>query len=323
MVNAFSFACSACGKCCNSPPAMTLTELFRHRDLFVGCLAIGRVPRKRVGELLRVGQHETVLDASDIAAFDAIADTLLHRAGDTFSITAQGYDYPSLARCPALEDNGRCAIHLNGKPLTCEVVPLDPLVPDPLQHLVLAGRRQSAVYLGANCIQEGERDDATLMVAQGRIVDANAKDALTRRRRALEKEREVWGQAVFEALRQDLFDSPIALARIPAGGFLTISIVPALLAIAAASGNCRQLCVDYIDSQLALIERCIAQALLRRRLDDRPITQQLRGFANAYQHAKARLATPIAAPAAAEYGNGNAAFASSIEACLSGVSTAF
>jgi Fe-S-cluster containining protein len=29
MVNAFSFACSACGKCCNSPPEMTLAELFR------------------------------------------------------------------------------------------------------------------------------------------------------------------------------------------------------------------------------------------------------------------------------------------------------
>src|ERR1700733_2296660 len=102
MVNAFSYACSACGKCCNSPPAMTLAELFRHRDLFIGCIAIGRMPRKRIGERLRVGQYESVLDAADVAAFDTLADTLLYRAGDTFSITAQGYDYPSVARCPAL-----------------------------------------------------------------------------------------------------------------------------------------------------------------------------------------------------------------------------
>jgi Fe-S-cluster containining protein len=293
MVNAFSFACSACGKCCNSPPAMTLAELFRHRDRFVGCIAIGRVPRKRAGERLRIERHESVLDEADIAAFDAIADTLLHRAGDTFSITAQGYDYPSLARCPALEDDGRCAIHLQGKPLTCEVVPLDPLVPDTLQHLVLAGRNQSAVYLGADCIQEGARDGATLMVEHGRVVDASANDALKRRRVALEKEREVWGRAVFEALRRELFDSPAALARIPAGGFLTISIVPALLTVASASANCRRLCVDYIDSQLALIDRCITLALVRRRLDDRPVTQELRGFANAYRHAKAVLAAPL------------------------------
>ena len=269
---------------------MTLAELFRHRDLFIGCIAIGRVPRKRSGERLRVGQHESVLDEADIAAFDTLADTLLHRAGDIFSITAQGYDYPSVARCPALEDDGRCAIHLHGKPLTCEVVPLDPLVPDKLQHLVMAARNQSAVYLGANCIHEGKHDDAALLVEQGHIVDTNAKDAITRRRDALKKEREVWGQAVFGALRKELFDSPAASARIPAGGFLTISIVPALLTVAATSARCRQLCVDYIDSQLALIERCITLALLRRRLDDRPITQELRGFANAYRHAKALLA---------------------------------
>jgi Fe-S-cluster containining protein len=292
MVNAFSFACSACGKCCNSPPAMTLAELFRHRERFIGCIAIGRVPRRRTGERLRVGHRESVLDEADIAAFDAMANTLLHRAGDTFSITAQGYDYPSLARCPALEDDGRCAIHLHGKPLTCEVVPLDPLVPDTLQHLVLAGRNQSAVYLGADCIHEGTREGAALLVAQGQVVEANANDALKRRRVALEKEREVWGRAVFQALRKELFDSPAALARIPDGGFLTISLVPALLVVAAASANSRRLCVDYIDSQLALIDRCIAQALLRRRLDDRPVTQELRGFANAYRHAKAVLIAP-------------------------------
>lgn len=314
MVNAFSFACSACGKCCNTPPSMTLAELFRHRDLFIGCLAIGRVPRKREGERLRVGSHESMLDATDIAAFDSIADTLLHRAGETFSITMQGYDYPSVARCPALEDDGRCAIHFSGKPVTCEVVPLDPLVPDRLQHLVLAARNQGSAYFGANCIQEGEHVDAALLVADGDIVDTGAKDALTRRRSALGKEREVWGRAVFESLRKDLFNSPAALARIPAGGFLTISIVPALLAVASTSERCRQLSIDYIDSQIALIGRCIEQALSRRRLDDRPVTQELRGFVSAYQRAKALLAVPLPA----DYQRSDAPLAAKVETYLSG-----
>ena len=269
---------------------MTLAELFRHRDWFIGCIAIGRVPRRRRGERLRAGQYETVLDDADIAAFDSIADRLLHRAGETFSITTQGYDYPSLARCPALADDGRCSIHLQGKPVTCEVVPLDPLVPDTLQHLVLAGRRQSAAYLGADCIQEGERADAALMVAAGRITDANAQDALARRRNALEQDNELWGRTVFESLRKDLFESPAALARIPAGGFLTLSIVPALRVVASTSAPNRRLCLDYIESQLELIERSIEQALLRRRLDDRPVTQELRGFAQAYRHTRALLA---------------------------------
>ncbi|ASW02931.1 hypothetical protein CJU94_25330 [Paraburkholderia aromaticivorans] len=314
-MNAFSFACTGCGKCCNSPPTMSLPELFCHRGRFIGCLAIGRVPRRRIGDRVRAWGHETVLDAADIAAFDSIAHTLLYRAGDTFSIMSQGYDYPSLARCPALAEDGRCAIHLSGKPLTCEVVPLDPLVPDQLQHLVLAGRNQSASYIGANCIQEGERTDATLMIAQGEIKDANARDALARRRRELEREREVWGHAVFESLRKDLFESPAALARIAPGGFLTISIVPALLAVAGMSAHCRQLCLNYIDSQLALIDRSIAQALLRRRLEDRPVTQELRGFAQAYYRAKALLATPLPAMGAE---SGPPSSLSNIEAYLSG-----
>ncbi len=274
---------------------MSLPELFRHRDRFIGCLAIGRVPRKREGERLRAGAREALLDAGDAAAFDALAQTLLHGADSTFSIVAHGYDYPSLARCPALEADGRCAIHLQGKPVTCEVVPLDPLVPDRLQHIVLAGRKESAGYLGADCIHEGEFDGAAPMVAQGRVVDASAHDALTRRRVALEAEREIWGRAVFAALRRDLFESPAALARIPSGGFLTISLVPALLAVAGASMRCRDLCVDYIDSQIALIERCIEGALLRRRLEDRPVTQELRSFAQAYRQARATLAQPLPA----------------------------
>ncbi|WGS52458.1 hypothetical protein LFL96_30165 [Paraburkholderia sp. D15] len=272
---------------------MTLPELFRHRDLFVGCLAIGRVPRRRAGERLRAGLHEQVLDDAHAASVDSIADATLHRAGDTFSIVVQGYDYSSLARCPALEDDGRCGIHFDRKPVTCEVVPLDPLLPDSLQHLVLAGRNQSAHFLGAECIQPGVRDDAPLLVAEGRVEDANARDALARRRHQLEREKAVWGRAVFESLRRELFESPAALARIPAGGFLTISLVPALLAVAGASERCRQGCIDFIDSQLGLIERRIADALLRRRLDDRPVTQTLRGFAGAYQRAKALLNTPL------------------------------
>ncbi len=65
--------------------------------------------------------------------------------------------------------------------------------------------------------------------------------------------------------------------------------------------------------QLALIERSIAQALTRRRLDDRPVTQQLRGFANAYQHAKARLVDV----AAVERRNGKRAVRPDVEAYLS------
>lgn len=38
-----SFHCSACGRCCNSPPQLTRAELFRHQDRFVGAIGLRRV----------------------------------------------------------------------------------------------------------------------------------------------------------------------------------------------------------------------------------------------------------------------------------------
>jgi len=295
---------------------MALPELFRHRDRFVGCIAIGRVTRRRAGERVTFGAHYHVLDDADVAAFDTLADALLHRspllADQSFSIATQGFDYPSLACCPALADDGLCAIHTNGKPSLCEAVPLDPMVPDSMQHVVLAARNASSAYFGANCIREGEavqhgegcegtatasndahvRVHIVTLVANGRVQDASAQEAVQRRRAQLALDREFWGRTVFELLRGELFDSPVALARIPADGYLTISLVPALLAVARYSDACRVECVAYIDSQLALIERNVKHALQRRRPDDRPVTRELRAFADAYAHAKDLLAHP-------------------------------
>jgi Fe-S-cluster containining protein len=300
MVNSYSFGCSACGKCCNSPPAMALPELFRHRDLFVGCLAISRTPRRSGGERLRVGREDHVLTPIEAAACEALGGALLHKASahhrhdGFFQLVTQGYDYPSLARCPALQEDGLCAIHASGKPVQCEVVPLDPMLPDALQYLALAGRKIGAAYIGADCIQAGEGNgndnDMATLVGDGLIHDPAASDAIARRRQMLAMEQEIWGRAVFASLRKELFDGPDVLARIPADGFLTISIAPALLAVAGISENCRQMSLAYIDSQLALIERKIAQALLRRHLNDRPHTRELRGFSDAYLRAREILA---------------------------------
>lgn len=36
------FACSACGRCCNSPPLLSLAELLRFENVFVGTLSLSR-----------------------------------------------------------------------------------------------------------------------------------------------------------------------------------------------------------------------------------------------------------------------------------------
>ncbi|MCA8428927.1 flagellin N-methylase [Burkholderia seminalis] len=297
MVETYSLACHACGRCCNSAPALSLRELLRHRHRFVGALTIRRVPKRRIGERWRAGGREHVLDADDVAASDALADRLFHRIGgvngEWIAVTLQGYDYPSLGRCAALADDGRCSVQAS-KPSICSAVPLDPMLPDRLQSRVLAARRDDAAWLGANCIVEAGAAQASVdaafpipLVMAGQVADRAALDA---HRDALAFERAVWRDAVFAALSDGGQDVRHALSRLAPGGYLTVSIVPVLLAVAAVSAHCRALCTDFIDAQLALIGANIEAALVRRRADDRPATQELRGFAQALERARHALA---------------------------------
>ncbi|MCA8094306.1 YkgJ family cysteine cluster protein [Burkholderia anthina] len=297
MVADYRLACNACGRCCNSAPTLSLRELFRHRHRFVGALTIHRVPKRRVGERSHTDGCGHAFDADDVAACDALANRLFHRmhgAGDEWiALTLQGYDYPSLGRCPALADDGRCSVHAS-KPSICGAVPLDPMLPDRLQSRVLAGRRDETAWLGANCIvgtdggtASADTTSAIPLVTAGQVADRTALDTF---RDALVFERAVWRDAVFASLIDGGPQVRAALSRLAPGGYLTMSIVPVLLAAASISARCRMLCLDFIDAQRALIDARIEAALARRRLDDRPATRELRGFAEALERARYALA---------------------------------
>ncbi|RQR42354.1 MULTISPECIES: YkgJ family cysteine cluster protein [unclassified Burkholderia] len=306
MVDDYRLACNACGRCCNSAPTLSLRELFRHRHTFVGALTIHRVPKRRIGERSRTGGREHVFDAADVAASDALANTLFHRASGTgdewIALTLHGYDYPSLGRCPALAGDGRCSVHAD-KPSICGAVPLDPMLPDRLQSRVLAGRRDETAWLGANCIVDAGDEtvsvDASLtipLMKAGQVADRAALDAF---RDALAFERAVWRDAVFASLIDGGPQVREVLSRLAPGGYLTMSIVPVLLAVASVSAHCRARCIDFIDAQRALIDARVEAALARRRLDDRPATRELRGFAEALERARHVLAAMPTATAAA------------------------
>ncbi|QVN19987.1 YkgJ family cysteine cluster protein [Burkholderia pyrrocinia] len=297
MVDTYLLACNACGRCCNSAPTLSLRELFRHRHRFVGALTIRRVPKPRIGERWRAGGREHALDADDVADSDALAERLFHRIGgangEWVALTLQGYDYPSLGRCTALADDGRCSVHAE-KPAICGAVPLDPMLPDRLQSRVLAARRDEAGWLGANCIVEAGDERPAVepafpipLVTAGQVADRAALDTY---RDALAFERAVWRDAVFASLIGGGQDVRHALTRLAPGGYLTVSIVPVLLAVAQVSAHCRALCIDFIDAQLALIGANVEAALARRRVDDRPATRELRGFAQALERARHALA---------------------------------
>jgi hypothetical protein len=234
----WSFRCAACGKCCNSGPELSVPELFHHQHRFLGRLAVRRVRRLAPGT------------NSDTA----VSDVLL--------VTHAWHD-EAVGRCPALDADGRCAIHADRKPLVCSLAPLDALVPDALQAELLATRAREAAFWAADCIAPGARPDFVPLVRRLTVVDPTARDALARRRAELALEKRHWGVGVFRLLEPELFAKPEALAKIPPDGFLSLSIAPVLMVLAEVSAACRARCRDYLAAQLELARKLGAELPVR------------------------------------------------------------
>lgn len=259
-----SFHCSACGKCCNSPPQLTLAELFRHQHRFVGAIGLRR---------MRPADSAHAADAAGLAG------RLGHAlpGGDYLMLAVQGLDYPSLKRCPALADDNGCAIHAS-RPSTCAMVPLHAWTPDALQPVLLAQRRAGLGYIGADCIAAGPRDGFRELARGGRVADPAYADALERRRDDEAQEKSVWGDQVFRWLLPELLAAPGGIAALPLTGTRTMALVPALAVLAGASARSRERCLDFADAQVALIRRNLAAALARKQAADRPVTAELRAM---------------------------------------------
>ncbi|SOY64561.1 YkgJ family cysteine cluster protein [Cupriavidus taiwanensis] len=270
-----SFHCSACGKCCNSPPQLTLAELFRHQDRFVG--AIG----------MRIVRTAGNAHASDAAALAARLGHALP-GGEYLMLAVQGLDYPSLNRCPALGDDNACTIHAN-RPSTCAMVPLDAWTPDALQPALLEQRRAGAGYIGADCIAAGPRDGYRELVRATRVTDPVYADALNHRRHDETREKAVWSSQVFRWLLPDLQAAPGGIAALPTAGARTLSLVPALAVLAGASALSQRRCLEFVEVQLAVIRRNVARALVRRQAADRPVTAELRAMETALLRFAAHL----------------------------------
>ncbi len=200
------------------------------------------------------------------AAAEELAQRLLHEvpkspsSADRVLLATQAFDMGLSERCPALDAEQRCSLHTSRKPAICKVVPLDAWLPDELQHRVLAMRAAEARYVGSDCIAPGARPGFALVTRRLTVVENDARAALAERRRDLEKERSFWGKSVFALLVPELFPEPAALGRLPASGFITLSLAPVLLVLADASPRCRARCIAYLDAQGQLAQRLLADA---------------------------------------------------------------
>lgn len=214
-IDTVSFHCRACGKCCNSAPLMSVGELFHHERLFVGCLALRKVKRHGAGDTLLAGGSHYRLSAEDARLLDDLNDAQLFKIGSSdryyLSIMTQAMDYEALNRCPALNENQGCSIHGDRKPAVCSMAPFDSLYPDSLQNIVLLSRR-----FDENCIVTGQPDGYQRVVANRQEADQSFRVALQNRRDDLMREKQLWGNTVFQTLCTELLCHPDQAAKIPA-----------------------------------------------------------------------------------------------------------
>lgn len=121
----------------------------------------------------------------------------------------------------------------------------------------------------------------------GRVTEPAFDENLQRRRANLVREKERWGRAVFGMLDRE--SKRGGAPGIGTGAYLVLPLVTVLAALAAEGDEMQCECAGYIDAQMVLIETAVRLALERKRAEDRAVTAQLRGFAQAYTRQRTLL----------------------------------
>ena len=283
-----SFNCTACGKCCNSAPLLSVPELFYHETLFVGSLGLRRLRTHKAGDKLDWANQRQVLTAEDaqLWADTAAAQLFSPSTGQYyFALMPMAMDYDSLPGCPALGEDQHCTLQHNRKPKVCAMTPFDTLYPDSLQNMVLLHKG-----FDADCISNGAREGYQIVVQNRRVVDHDYQTALQQRRAELILEKSYWGNDVYTLLESQIFKNNNELARVPIDdGWLTISILPVLMVLAEISRPCAARCLQYVEAQIALIDSKITQAISKKCATDKLITKEFRFFREKYLHFKSYL----------------------------------
>lgn len=84
-------------------------------------------------------------------------------------------------------------------------------------------------------------------------------------------------------LQNEFFSQPDAVAKILLdNGLLSLSIIPVLMVLAGVSEKCNARCLQYVDSQVALLDNKINLALIRKSVADKETTKEFRLFKDNY-----------------------------------------
>jgi Fe-S-cluster containining protein len=305
-VTELRFACTACGKCCTDPPEMTVLEAVRLADVFVPALVyrLTSVPRDdNEAGLASLSPHRDfegmdprrfVAALRDSTAVRAAGATVSEPGWDHYvSVTARPWTYPAAGGerwCPALgADRRQCTIY-DKRPHTCRTIPVRYDVPEGLlvrafrgvvdRGIASADRYECDVSSNAPVFLRGDADD------DAELVDASYVEARKAGMDAAMADKPLAARILSSPLLPPLRELFPQLRR---AGLIAVSFHGAL-----ASAHDLGLVDDdgvraFCAAQLALLEREIAGAALRKRKEDRDTTGRFRTLVEAYRKMTAML----------------------------------
>lgn len=261
------FACVGCGKCCNTSPQLSLTEIVKYWSVFPMRLDI----QTAIGEHgahwsdyanAQLAQHESL---GGVAMVDARWKGVIRLVGDPFAQSGIG-------KCSQLMNNGHCGIYAD-RPSVCHLVPLSLVLPEAYQHVALESLRQHAEMANWDC-EMG--DDAPLLWENGEVVS-------TEYRAAFENAVEVNSDGDMQ--RRLLSHIGIDARGLPHFAALKMQ----KLGVFAPLSSFLECFSDLFDdpreaanTQLALIRAEIAENIKRKRPQDKPYTEELRDHEKAW-----------------------------------------
>ncbi len=304
MISDVHFACTACGRCCDSPPTFTLGEAMELYGDFIltirlaGPIADARLPASSpVVTAYRV--QRTHLSAHGALTFQL--DTAEGRTYETIlqiyaGAIRAGNDDP----CGMLQPDGLCGIY-DRRPQRCRTVPFDYWLAEPIAVPTGAQRLDAALKRGWKC---DVSEAAPVVATEGVFMAGPYRDAYRDALALMDQQGAALG-IVAEAFKRELNEKPemvgpvvAALGQGQAIDFSFLMVLDGLLRMRAAMDDpanadrdrlradaqamklfeALPLREDFLRAQLALIDAAIATNLTRRRSVDRPNTDRLRAL---------------------------------------------
>ena len=158
------FNCTACGKCCNSPPTFLFSDFMEYTKEFI--IAIRLNSTKRSNKDIKSDNNSYQIKKHNDKMYPIINNNM---------ISAFPYGVKTGKSCPKLLENGQCGIY-ETRPNRCRSVPFHATVPE--SHIIndLDNGLQQLINYG--CISYQEKPSFLTIYEQGKISNKEIKKSI-------------------------------------------------------------------------------------------------------------------------------------------------